>query len=92
MEEIRYEILQLKEEFNDRRFIGLRELSQTGLSVSAEQYHRAYSGTCPPDVPLDDIYARFNHDRPDDYHGWSLSVGDIILLHRTDGDLSLIHI
>ena len=86
MEEIRYEILQLKEEYKDRRFMGLQELSQTGLSVSAEQYHRAYSGACSPDVPLDDIYAMFNHDQPDDFHGWSLSLGDVILLHQADGD------
>ena len=32
-----------------------------------------------------EIYTRFNLDRPEDFKGWSLSVGDIILLHQRDG-------
>ena len=85
MEEIRFEILQLKDEFRERRFRGLRELSQKGFTVNAEQYKQVYSGVCPPDVLPDDIFARFNLDRPEDFHGWSLSVGDVILLHQSDG-------
>lgn len=60
-------------------------MSQAGLTVDAEQYRQVYSDTCPSDVSLDEIYTRFNLDRPEDFKGWSLSVGDIILLHQRDG-------
>ena len=85
MEEIRFDILQLKDEYRERQFRSLRELSQAGLTVDAEQYRQVYSDTCPSDVSLDEIYTRFNLDRPEDFKGWSLSVGDIILLHQRDG-------
>ena len=85
MEEIRFDILQLKAEYRERQFRSLRELSQAGLTVDAGQYRQVYSDTCPSDVSLDEIYTRFNLDRPEDFKGWSLSVGDIILLHQRDG-------
>ena len=85
MEEIRFDILQLKAEYRERQFRSLQELSQAGLTVDAEQYRQVYSDTCPPDVSLDEIYTRFILDRPEDFKGWSLSVGDIILLHQRDG-------
>ena len=85
MEEIRFDILQLKAEYRKRQFRSLRELSQAGLTVDAGQYRKVYSDTCPSDVALDEIYTRFNLDRPEDFKGWSLSVGDIILLHQRDG-------
>lgn len=31
---------------------------------------------------LDDIYCRFNIDRPSDFFGHSLSVSDVVVLHR----------
>lgn len=34
---------------------------------------------------LDDIYYRFNIEIPEDYHGHSLSVSDVIVLHTTAG-------
>ena len=67
MEEIRFDILQLKAEYRERQFRSLRELSQAGLTVDAGQYRQVYSDTCPSDVSLDEIYTRFNLDRPEDW-------------------------
>ena len=86
MEDTRFEILQLKDEYDDRRFRGLAELDQATLPIRDEQYSHVYQSTCPPNTSLDSIFARFNIDRPEDFTGWSLSVGDVILMHSEDGD------
>ena len=86
MDDIRFEILQLNDKYADRRFRGLAELDQATMPIRDEQFDHVYQGTCQPDTSLEAIYTRFNIDRPEDFHGWSLSVGDVVLMHRDDGD------
>ena len=57
-------------------------------SVKPESYELVYSASLPPtDVRdqgsiLEGLYAKFNLDRPEDFHGHSLSVSDIIVLKQ----------
>ena len=58
-----------------------------------KNYELVYSASLPPtDVRdqaavLESLYARFNLDRPEDFHGHSLSVSDVIAL-KQNGRLS----
>lgn len=78
--EPRFSIIQLKddEKLRDYRFASMADLQKSGLYVDRENYRRMYRGRLKFDETLDDIYARFNIDRPEDFEGHSLSVGDII--------------
>ncbi len=75
-----YTILQLKDgdDTRDYRFADLSELRERGLSVERGNYNAVYSGRLANGVTLEDIYTKFNVNIPDDFHGHSLSVGDII--------------
>jgi len=53
-----------------------------GLSVSPGDYKQVYRGDLEPGTSLEDIYERFNLNRPDDFTGHSLSVGDVVVLSR----------
>ena len=67
-----------------------RNIDQT---VKPENYELVYSASLPQaDVRdqaavLESLYARFNLDRPEDFHGHSLSVSDVIAL-KQNGRLS----
>ena len=62
-------------------------------AVKPENYELVYSASLPQaDVRdqtaiLESLYARFNLDRPEDFHGHSLSVSDVIAL-KQNGRLS----
>lgn len=79
-----YSIFQLKggDDTRDYRFAGLSELRERGLHVDRENYDKVYSGRLKANETLDDIYDKFNIDRPEDFTGHSLSVGDIIEIRR----------
>ena len=57
-------------------------------SVKQENYDLVYSGSLPehsthePLAILENLYAKFNLDRPEDFHGHSLSVSDVIVLKQ----------
>ena len=53
-----------------------------GLSVSPADYKQVYRGNLDSGTTLEDIYERFNLDRPEDFTGHSLSVGDVVVLSR----------
>ena len=56
-------------------------------------YELIYSASLPPTngrdqaAILESLYARFNLDRPEDFHGHSLSVSDVIAL-KQNGQLT----
>jgi len=45
-------------------------------------YNLVYSGPMHPGETLDDIYYRFNCDHPADFKGHSLSISDVVALHK----------
>lgn len=84
-----YEIYQLKDipENRDIRFERLSHLEKRGIAVSAKNYNAVYSGKLSAGETLDSIYERFNLHHPDDFRGHSLSVSDVVVIHKNDKDI-----
>lgn len=84
----RFSILQLNDggQLHDHRFASIDELHKYGLNVDRENYHGVYSGRLKDGETLEDIYTRFNVNRPADFQGHSLSVSDIIGIVDADGN------
>ena len=82
--EPRYAIYQLKddEKLRDYRFTNSEHLKKHGMYIDRENYDRVYRGRLQENETLDDIYKRFNVDHPQDFHGHSLSVGDIVAVKK----------
>lgn len=87
--EPRYAIFQLKddEKLRDYHFSNSKYLKNHGMYIDRENYNRVYRGRLQEKETLDDIYRRFNVDRPQDFYGHSLSVGDIISIKK-DGAIT----
>lgn len=57
-----------------------------GMTINRSNYELKYSAPLTPDTTLDSIYDQFNINRPADFTGHSLSVSDIVVLHRNGQD------
>ena len=92
----RYGIYQLKDspELRDFRFAGTLDLLKMGLlsddfrEIQPGNYNLVYAGELS-DIDgysqrekLDAVFLKFNTDHPADYKGHSLSVSDIVVLHK----------
>ncbi len=75
-------IYQLKENKRDYLYAGSKELRTRGLEVHRENYGLVYTAPLRFTDTLDKIYERFNIDRPEDFTGHSLSVGDVIVRNQ----------
>lgn len=82
--EDRVGIYQLKkgDELHYHRFEGVDSLKAHGLSVEKENYDLIYTAPLQEGQSLDDIFEQFNLFRPEDFTGHSLSVSDIVLIHK----------
>ena len=60
-----------------------------GMQIKKEDYKLVYVGELSGNMSLDDIFEKFNIDRPEDFRGHSLSVSDIIVLN--DGEKVTAH-
>jgi hypothetical protein len=91
-----YQIFQLKKDskHEERLFWGTEQMINLGFikgteDILPEDYECLYTGD-PADIYpewdrnvdkfLEEVYAKFNLDRPEDFKGHSLSVGDIITI------------
>ena len=52
-----------------------------GMQIKKEDYKLVYVGELSGNMSLDDIFERFNIDRPEDFRRHSLSVSDIVVLN-----------
>lgn len=79
-----FDIYQLKdiEETRDIRFMAMDYHEMKGVPVSKENYELVYTGELKEGMSLEDIYTKFNIDRPADFTGHSLSVSDVVVLHQ----------
>ena len=82
-----YAILQLKrtEENRDRRFESYDSLERQGLQADINFYDTMYTGpittqSANTDVICENLFVKFNTDRPENFKGHSLSVSDVIAL------------
>ena len=89
-----YKIYQLKkgEEYHNLRFTRWDDMPRFNLSFDRKNYDEVYGGNIA-DVTkfpfkegiLEDIFKKFNNDRPEDFKGHSLSVSDVVVLEDKEG-------
>ena len=65
------------------QFMGFESAKELGYSIEGKDYKMVYVAPWLPTITLNDIFERFNINRPDDFHGHSLSVSDVIVINRT---------
>lgn len=63
-------------------------LESKGIAVTKENYDLLYTAPLEEGTSLEDIYTRFNIDRPADFRGYSLSVSDVVVLHQNGENTS----
>ena len=90
-----FAIYQLKNgtEYHELRFAGLSELRRAGKPLNEiirpENYRLVYACPLPdadssrPEQILEDLYMRFNIDRPKDFTSHSMSVSDVVVLNQS---------
>ena len=84
-----YAIYQLKAIPENHPFLFAR-LSELTQPVRKESYEMVYTGPLPDEkstddpAVLEDLFIRFNLQRPEDFHRHSLSVSDVVVLKRED--------
>lgn len=84
---ITYEIYQLKPDISnhDIAFMPLDYLKEKGIEVDRKRYELVYRGTVADGTDiLDRLYLKFNIDQPADFRGHSLSVSDVVVIHRSN--------
>lgn len=83
-----YAIYQMKndETLRNHRFESMDHLLKLGLTVDPQNYDLTYTGhfeaSADTNGTLNEIYEKFNVDRPKDFTGHSLSMTDVIVLKQ----------
>ena len=83
-----FEIWQLKDTPENHKimFENMEYMYQNDIPVDRENYEKKYEGSLAENTDLEDIYERFNVDRPEDFKGHSLSVSDIVVVKDEAGE------
>ena len=67
-------------------FMEMDLIRQKGYEIRPEDFQEVYAGSLIPGTTLEDLYVQFNGPKvPEDFTGHSLSVSDIVVLHK-DGE------
>lgn len=79
-----YTVYQIKsgEDYREYRFEGSDYLEKAGLFVNRENYEPVYAAPLTPGDTLESIYTDLNLYRPDNFHGNSLSVSDVVVFQE----------
>lgn len=85
--ENRFDIYQVKHgtSFRNYGFENMERLKARDLKVEYQNYDFIYSGELDDGMNLEDLYRKFNLDKPEDFKGHSLSVSDVVVIHK-DGE------
>lgn len=77
-----FDIYQIKPgtSFRDYGFENSESLKARGLKVEYANYEFKYSDFLKKGMTLENIYMKFNIERPEDFKGHSLSVSDVVVL------------
>ena len=83
-----FQIYQLKRGENTRelQFESYDRLKESGQILNPDNYVKVYEAELSKGLSLEDIYTRFNIDHPKDFYGHSLSVSDVVVLHKDGKD------
>lgn len=78
----RFTIYQLKRSdgLHDIRFEPYDYLQKNGIPCDIRNYDLVYSGYMRPHESLENLFYKFNMERPEDFKGHSLSVSDLIVV------------
>ena len=82
-----FEIWQLRPDESTAKLLFMNSgyLAKNSLTVDFANYEQTYRAALRPSDTLDRIYERFNVHRPEDFHGHSLSVSDLIVVRQSAG-------
>lgn len=86
-----FRIYQMKggDEYHHHRFTGTEELEKFKIckvsDINESMYDLMYTDKYNDKMSLEDIYRRFNIDRPEDFKGHSLSVSDVVVIKPEKG-------
>jgi len=81
--EHKYSILQLKDVHNPKMFMWFDYVNEKLGGVDINEYTKTYEGTIEGNdiiSMLEELFEIFNIRHPEDFHGHSLSVSDIVIL------------
>ena len=83
-----FRIYQLKrgEKTRELQFESYDHLKESGKTLNPDHYVNVYEAELTEGLSLEDIYTRFNIDHPKDFYGHSLSVSDVVVLHKDGKD------
>ena len=83
-----FSIYQLKDDdsLHYIRFEDLTRLHKEGNEVERDNYNLVYEAALKPGTSLEDLYYEFNMQHPKNFRGHSMSVSDIVVLHKGDED------
>ena len=83
-----FQIYQLKRGENTRelQFESYDRLKESRQTLNPDHYVKVYEAELTKGLSLEDIYTRFNIDHPKDFYGHSLSVSDVVVLHKDGKD------
>lgn len=70
----------------DQLFVGMEDLQEKGITITADQYRCVYSSLYLPNEDMNAVYSIFNDDPPADYKAHSLSVSDVVIMNQ-NGDM-----
>lgn len=80
----RYGIYQINSRQEERgyQFLGLEAAKELGFTIHGKDYQMVYSERLRATTTLDNLYERFNIERPNDFTGHFMSVSDVIIMNR----------
>ena len=78
----RFSIYQLKhsDDLHGIRFESFDYLQKNGIKCDIRNYDPVYAGHMRPNETLENLFYKFNMERPEDFKGHSLSVSDVIIV------------
>lgn len=80
-----YELYQLSRDTYEQvlfRYMSYDWMKEHGYAIDSVNYELVYSGDLDPDTNPEDIFRKFNLDKPADYNGHSMSVSDVVVFDR----------
>ena len=73
------------------QYMSLDFIEKMGMSVKGSDYQMMYQGVLEVQDTLEDLYIKFNIDRPEGFKGHSMSTSDVVILKR-DGEMKAYYV
>lgn len=73
------------------QYMSLDFIEKMRMSVKGSDYQMMYQGVLEAQDTLEDLYIKFNIDRPEGFKGHSMSTSDVVILKR-DGEMKAYYV